>query len=144
VIIDDFNNPLSNLDASFSASRLRAGVNLHWSCSDIIIICVENNINIVMQVLGRAHRISQVCFQRVYIVTQDHSYDQLLQASQTKKMLQQVAGEGLIEIDVADFEVTVEQIADITANIGDATNKARAIDDVKDQALLRKVRRIAE
>jgi len=96
-----------------------------------------------MQALGRAHRIGQLRFQRVYIVTQDHSYDQLLQASQTKKMLQQIAGEGLIEIDVSDFEVTAEQIASVTADIDDPADQSKVIDALKDQALWRKGQAIA-
>ena len=70
-----------------------------------------------LQALGRAHRIGQSRFQRVWIITQDHSYDQLLQAAQTKKMLQQIAGEGLIELDDAEFEMNDDQIAGETADI---------------------------
>jgi hypothetical protein len=49
------------------------------------------------------HRIGQSRFQRVRIITQDHSYDQLSQAVQIKKIPQQIAGEGSIELDNADF-----------------------------------------
>lgn len=98
----------------------------------------------VMQALGRAHRFGQQRFQRVWIVTQDHSYDQLLQASQTRKMLQQIAGEGLIEINITDFDVTAEQIAEATAGIDDEVIKDMKIDDLKNQALLRKGRAITE
>ena len=115
-----------------------AGLNLHWNCSDIIIACVAENINMVLQALGRTHRIGQVRFQRVWIITQDHSYDQLLQAAQTKKMLQQIAGEGLIELDDNDFEINDDQIADETADIVDDDEKWQKADELRGEALLRK------
>jgi len=83
----------------------------------MVILCVAENINMVMQ---------------------DDSYYQLLQASLTRKMLQQIAGEGLIEVNIADFYMTVEQIAEATASIGGEVIKDMKIDDLKDQALLRK------
>ena len=89
----------------------------------MVILCVAENINMVMQ---------------------DDSYYQLLQASLTRKMLQQIAGEGLIEVNIADFYMTVEQIAEATASIGGEVIKDMKIDDLKDQALLRKGRVITE
>jgi hypothetical protein len=64
-----------------SIKASEAGLNLHWNCSDIIIACVAENINMVLQALGRTHHIGQVRFQRIWIIIQDHSYDQLLQAA---------------------------------------------------------------
>lgn len=119
-IIDEFNNPHSQLDALLlSIKASGAGLNLHWNCSDIIVAGLAENINMVLQALGRTHRIGQLRSQRVWIVTQDHRYDQLLQAAQTKKMLLQIAGEGLIELDDADFEINDDQIEDETADIID-------------------------
>ena len=119
-----------------------AGLNLHWNCSDIIIACVAENINMALRALGRAHRIGQLRSQRVWIVTQDHSYDQLLQAAQTKKMLQQIAGEGLIELDDADFEISDDQIEDKTADIIDDSERREKANELRGEALLRKGRAI--
>jgi hypothetical protein len=119
-----------------------AGLNLHWNCSDIIIACVAENINMVLRALGRAHRIGQLRSQRVWIVTQNHSYDQLLQAAQTKKMLQQIAGEGLIELDDADFEISDDQIEDKTADIIDDSERREKANELRGEALLRKGRAI--
>ena len=82
-----------------------------------MIACVAENINVVLQALGRTHRTGQSRFQRVWIVTQDHRSDQLSQAAQSKEMLQQIAGEGLTELDDAGFEINDDQIADETADI---------------------------
>jgi len=119
-----------------------AGLNLHWNCSDIIVACVAENINMVLQALGRAHRIGQLRSQRVWVVTQDHSYDQLLQAAQTKKMLQQIAGEGLIELDDADFEINDDQIEDETADIIDDNERRDKANKLREEALFRKGRAI--
>lgn len=64
-----------------------SGLNLHHNCSDIIIVCVAENVNLVLQVLGRVHRITQKLPQRIWIATIDHSYDQILQCFQTTKMV---------------------------------------------------------
>jgi hypothetical protein len=64
-----------------------SGLNLHHMCSDIIIVCVADNINQIMQALSQVHRISQREAQRIWIVTLNHSFDQILQCFQTKKMV---------------------------------------------------------
>lgn len=64
-----------------------SGLNLHHHCSDIIIVCVADNVNQNLQVVGRVHRIGQERVQRIWIVTLDHSYDQILQSQQTNKMV---------------------------------------------------------
>jgi hypothetical protein len=93
---------------------------------------------VVLQALGRTHRIGQSRFQRVWTITQDHSYDQLSQAAQTKEMLQQIAGEGLIELDDADFEINDVQIADETAEIIEDEERRQRADELRGEALLRK------
>jgi SNF2 family DNA or RNA helicase len=44
-----------------------ADLDLHQSCSDIIIACVAENINMVLQALDRIHHIGQLRFQRIWI-----------------------------------------------------------------------------
>jgi SNF2 family DNA or RNA helicase len=88
IIIDDFNSAKGSLQALLlNIKSSNSGLNLHHMCSDIIIVCVADNVNQVMQVLGRVHRISQREPQRIWIVTLNHSFDQILQCFQTKKMV---------------------------------------------------------
>jgi hypothetical protein len=91
---------------------------------------MAENINMVLQALGRAHRIGQSRFRRAWIILQDHSYDQLLRAAQTKRMLQRIADEGLIRLDDADFEINDDQIAD--------EERRQRTDELRGEALLRK------
>ena len=87
-IIDDFNNPQGRLHAILlNIKSSCSGLNLHFNCSDIIICCVADNVNQVLQALGRVHRIGQRLPQRIWIITLNHSYDQILQCFQTTKMV---------------------------------------------------------
>lgn len=89
-IIDDFNNPQGRLHAILlNIKSSCSGLNLHFNCSDIIICCVADNVNQVLQALGRVHRIGQRLPQRIWIITLNHSYDQILQCFQTTKMVSQ-------------------------------------------------------
>lgn len=111
-IVDEFNDPSSDVHV-LVASMLggaATGLNLQTCCSDLIIVAVALNINTFLQTLGRLHRMGQLRFQRVWILTQDHSYDQVLQHKQTQKMLQQIAGEGAIVVDDNTTVLTREQV----------------------------------
>lgn len=57
---------------------------------------MPGKINTTLQAIGRLHRIGQGRIQRVTILTVDHSYDQVLQAKATTKMLDQIAGEAAV------------------------------------------------
>jgi SNF2 family DNA or RNA helicase len=141
LIISGFNNPHSHLDALLLSIKFSgADLNLHWNCSDIIIACVAENINMVLQALGRTHHIGQLRSQRVWIITQDHSYDQLLQAAQTKKILRRIISEEWIKLNV-NFEFNDGQIMNETVNIIDNKKQQKA-DELWRAALLRKDRAI--
>jgi hypothetical protein len=53
-------------------------------------------------------------------------------------MLQQTAGEGLIELDDTDFEINDDQIADETADIIEDEERRQRADEPRGEALLRK------
>lgn len=89
------------LVASINASC--AGLNLQTSCRDLIIVCIASNVNTILQALGRIHRLGQKFVQRIWIITMLNSLDSLLQFQQTDKMVQQMVGEGVIDIEAVEF-----------------------------------------
>jgi hypothetical protein len=97
--IDRFNDPKSDLDALLTSTKASTfGLNLQHNCSDLIIMCVAENVNTVVQIIGRIHRIKQVRIQRVWIITQARSWDNVLQHDQTNKMISQLAGEAKVYV----------------------------------------------
>jgi superfamily II DNA or RNA helicase len=51
------------------------------------------NVNTIIQTIGRIHRLGQERVEDIYIITVDHSYDQILHSKAAKKMVAQLAGE---------------------------------------------------
>ena len=97
--IDRFNDPNSDVDVlttSFASSSF--GLNLQSCCGNLIIMAVAQNVNLVLQIIGRIHRLGQTRIQRVWIVTLARSYDNYLQYEQTNKMVAQLAGEADVQV----------------------------------------------
>jgi len=93
-----FNDPTSPVDVlvtNFRTSSL--GVNLQGCCCKTIILDTAANVNTIIQTIGRIHRLGQKEVQDIYIITVDHTYDQILQAKATNKMIAQLAGEARIK-----------------------------------------------
>ena len=103
--IEKFNDPKSDVDVlvtSFATSSF--GLNLQTCCSNLIIMAVAQNVNIILQVIGRIHRLGQSRVQNVWIITMARSYDNILQFDQTNKMIAQLAGEADVQIDEAETD----------------------------------------
>jgi SNF2-related domain/Helicase conserved C-terminal domain len=101
--VDQFNDPNSDVNSLLTSTKASTyGLNLQHNCSDLIIMCVTENINMVVQILGRIHRLGQGSIQRVWIVTQARSWDNILQYDQTHKMISQLAGEAKVEVPTED------------------------------------------
>jgi hypothetical protein len=47
----------------------------------------------ILQIVGRVHRLGQTKIQHIEIITTDHTYDQVIQAKHTSKMIGQIAAE---------------------------------------------------
>lgn len=93
-----FNDPTSPVDVlvtNFRTSSL--GVNLQGCCCNTIILDTAANVNTIIQTIGRIHRLGQKEVQDIYIITVDHTYDQVLQAKATNKMIAQLSGEARIK-----------------------------------------------
>lgn len=101
-VIERFNDPKSDVQVLVTSLKVSTfGLNLQGCCSDLIVVGVADNVNAMMQVIGRIHRLGQTREQRVWVLTLARSYDNILQHNQTTKMLQQVAGEANLELQVS-------------------------------------------
>lgn len=90
------------LTASFGNSSF--GLNLQSCCSNLIIMTVAQNVNLVLQIIGRIRRLGQKHIQQIWIVTMAPTYENSLQHDQTNKIISQLAGEA----DVTVVEVESE------------------------------------
>ena len=60
-------------------------------------IDVANNVSQVLQAIGRVHRLGAKMVQEIFILVVADSYDAAIEGRQSRKMIQQLAGEGYIE-----------------------------------------------
>jgi len=75
------------------------------------------NINTIIQTIGRIHRLGQKEVQDIYIITVNHTYDQILQAKATNKMIAQLAGEARTKGNsLEEMEANAEEL--ITRMLG--------------------------
>jgi superfamily II DNA/RNA helicase len=88
---DDIDDPCPILVCTFRSTAF--GVNLQRGCSKLVMTGMPENINTLLQTIGRIHRLGQQRIQEVWILGTDHTYDQILQASAVKKMVIQMLGE---------------------------------------------------
>lgn len=97
-----FNDPahpakilLTNLACSATSA------NFQKCCSHILFLELGNNVADLLQGLGRGHRIGQKKRLKIYVLTIDHTFDQVMQAKQTQKYLPQFAAS--CDIDVGSL-----------------------------------------
>jgi hypothetical protein len=70
------------------------GLNLHGSCSDMVMVEVAMSANTVLQAIGRIHRLGQSNEQRVWILSGTNTFDRFVEYNQAKKMIGQIIGMG--------------------------------------------------
>src|SRR5436853_5161062 len=88
---DDVNDPCPVLMCTFRSTAF--GVKLQRGCAKLVMMGMPENINTLLQTIGRIHRLGQPRVQEVWVLDVDHTYDQILQASAVKKMVVQMLGE---------------------------------------------------
>src|SRR5436853_6408229 len=91
---DRFDDPGDSCPVLVCTFRSTAfGVNLQRGCHKLVLTGMPDNINTLLQTVGRIHRLGQAHVQEVWVLGTDHSYDQILQANAVKKMVVQMLGE---------------------------------------------------
>jgi SNF2 family DNA or RNA helicase len=72
-VINRFNDPNDTCDLLVvSARSFGQGVNLQRCCAKLVIIDLAENINSILQMIGRLHRLGQSKIQEIFILTLDH------------------------------------------------------------------------
>ena len=72
-VINCFNDPGDTCDVLvISARSFDQGVNLQRCCTKLVIIDLADNVNSILQMIGRLHRLEQSKIQAVFIVSLDH------------------------------------------------------------------------
>lgn len=69
------------------------GLNLQHGAHRLVMMSMCNNVNILIQAIGRIHRHGQKKEQYVWVLNTDHTYDQLIQANAMQKMISQLSAE---------------------------------------------------
>ena len=92
--VEDFGDPTHESQVLITSLKsLAASVNLQSTCSDIVFVDVPSNPVRVLQAVSRIHRPGQNRSQQVWILTVNHTYDQVLQARAAQKMVGQLVGQ---------------------------------------------------
>jgi hypothetical protein len=92
---DDESDPCPILIYIFRGTAF--GINLQRGCNKLLIMGFPENINTLLQIIGRIHRLGQQKIQEIWVVGTNHTYDQILQVKAVKKMVVQILGETDLE-----------------------------------------------
>lgn len=102
----------------------------------MIFLNVLGSANTLLQAIGHIFHLGQTCSQRVWIVTVDRTYDQIIQARAARKMISQIAGQGNITASDQDLEAQKA----IHQGLDDDAAKAIAIEEKASQLYTRMLR----
>lgn len=76
-----------------SVTGISSGVNLHHACHIIVCFSMTTNIAMFLQEIGRVHRMVQPFERGIYVLTTNHSYDQVIIDKAINKIIMQHCGE---------------------------------------------------
>ncbi|KIN01128.1 hypothetical protein OIDMADRAFT_145247 [Oidiodendron maius Zn] len=94
-IVELFNDATSGVEVLVANGRVAAyGINLHHASHDVVIVDPPQNVSSILQMIGRVHRLGQKNIPEIIILSMWASYDSVMEARQTAKMLPQLSGEG--------------------------------------------------
>jgi hypothetical protein len=137
---NDKEDPVKILIVNLRSSAV--GLNVQNSCAKILIMDMADNINIIIQAIGRVHRFGQLLQQCIWILCLNYTYDQWLWANAITKMMSQIVGEAKIdkpELTQTDIEQAMEamgtmdeaHVMDTVSSMEDTTIKAQALDYIR-------------
>ncbi|KAJ9663132.1 hypothetical protein H2201_005803 [Coniosporium apollinis] len=98
--VDRFSNPDDSSQTLVTSYRCTSdSFNLQEVCWNLVMLDVLESANIAAQRIGRVFRLKQKHRQNVWIVTVDHTYDQVIQARSAQKVYGQIAGTANTDVD---------------------------------------------
>jgi superfamily II DNA/RNA helicase len=134
---DDISDPCPVLVCTFRGTAF--GINLQRGCSKLLMMGFPENINTLLQTIGRIHRLGQNRVQEIWVLGTDHTYDQMLQAKAVKKMVVQMLGEADLEQlhvdDVPRYKDNLRQYL----GLGDDEDMDQILAELRDTHLLTQV-----
>ncbi|KIW86925.1 uncharacterized protein Z519_12390 [Cladophialophora bantiana CBS 173.52] len=134
-ILAKWNDPTDPVLFLLLNSRSSAlGLNIQGACHKLVIFDMPDNINTVVQMIGRIHRLGQEHVQYVWTVCVLGTYDQWLYSNATAKMLGQLAGEAHMENRVVDAEAR-ERMLLATKNLS-GHDAHKLIKDIRDSSYI--------
>jgi SNF2 family DNA or RNA helicase len=78
--IAKFNDPSADVEILVRTyNTCSLGVNLHRACHDLVLLEPAANANMLLQAIGRVHRISEEKVQNVTVLFQDHTFNRYLE-----------------------------------------------------------------
>lgn len=93
-VVDMFNDPKQQIHALLMGSKLGGvSINLHKACTKMVFMDIPGSIPVAFQAGGRIVRLGQTCATQIYLLTQDHTFDQAQQFRMVDKYLRQASGE---------------------------------------------------
>lgn len=69
-------------------------LNLHFNCSDVVLLELAFDFNTILQMIGQVHRLGQQRNQNIWIVSTAHTFDRYVEFTQSRKMISQIIGMG--------------------------------------------------
>jgi hypothetical protein len=78
-------------------------------CNNLVIMEIPESDSATLQAISRVFRLGQTKVSCIWIVTVNHSYDQVLQARNAQKMRAQIAGQGAVDPTEEEVEVAMSR-----------------------------------
>ncbi|KAI9370901.1 hypothetical protein BJX61DRAFT_544160 [Aspergillus egyptiacus] len=69
------------------------GLNLHGACANVVLLESANNVSIILQAIGRLHRIGQLLKQKAWLLFQDETIARFIEYNAAKKGLPLIAAQ---------------------------------------------------
>lgn len=92
-VIAEFNDTTSELRVLVTSDRITVpSLSLQEDCFNMLFADIPEEENILKQCIKSIHRMGQRHAQKIWILTVDHTYDQVIQAKAASKYLGQLAG----------------------------------------------------
>ncbi|PGG95128.1 hypothetical protein GX51_08320, partial [Blastomyces parvus] len=122
----------------FSFQCGSTGLNLHHTLSNLVIFEVPVNMNTLLQTIGRVHRLGQTKHQKIWILSQLHTFNRSEEYNMVKKMVGEVAANNAEAIGNYVSQQVAQELEKRQAagTLGEITITEEIREEVRSQAVL--------